>query len=386
MKNKNEKKALHYLEIITAALIIGLLIGLIIAFWLIPDRENSEKEKRSLAKRPEIKTETLLSGEFMDNIESYFKDQFPLRDVVMSIKTDLTVALGKISSQGVYLTKDNNLVEVFKNPGDEKTRADVAAINDFAKNYSDIKTTILLAPTAIAINKDSLREATVTDNQGDYIDNFYSLLSEDISKVNVKEVFQKNKNEMELYYKTDHHWTTDGAYIAYQEYANTVKLEDESVYKKGVVTNSFSGSLVSKSGFTPKQLDAITIYMPEIESNITVNDATENKMTATLYVPEALEGSDPYQVFLGGNHPKLVIKTDAESEKRLLVFKDSYANCFLPFLLSNYAQITVIDPRYYYEDIDLEIKGGDYTDALFLFNANTLSQDKSLSKVLNNVQ
>ena len=126
--------------------------------------------------------------------------------------------------------------------------------------------------------------------------------------------------------------------------------------------------------------------MPDENPLYTVTYDTEQRMTASAYAPEYLDSDDPYQIFFGGNHPKLTIRTAADTGRKLLVFKDSYATCLIPFLIPDFAQITVIDPRYYYDDLDMEILSSGYTDVLFLYNANTLSEDSCLVPVLQNEQ
>ena len=118
----------------------------------------------------------------------------------------------------------------------------------------------------------------------------------------------------------------------------------------------------------------------------TVTYADTLKKSASCYEPEALEGDDPYQVFFGSNHPLFTIDTSAASDRKLLILKDSYANCLIPFLIPHYQNITVVDPRYYYDDIDALMVSGQFDDVLFLYNVNTLSQDTSLKTVLRNRQ
>ena len=104
----------------------------------------------------------------------------------------------------------------------------------------------------------------------------------------------------------------------------------------------------------------------------TVLNVDSGEKTATFYDISYLETRDKYAMFLGGNHAELKIQTTSQSEKNLLVMKDSYANCFIPFLVQNYRTIIVVDPRYYLGDIDQLISDEGITDILFLYNAETL--------------
>jgi len=129
------------------------------------------------------------------------------------------------------------------------------------------------------------------------------------------------------------------------------------------------------------------IYAPDNLKNATeavVNNVNEKKKTATLYDTSKLKGKDKYALFLGGNYPILDIKTTADSTDRLLIIKDSYANSLIPFLIPYYREIVVVDPRYYYDDIEKVMKKDNITSVLFLYNGNTFVKDNSISGVLRN--
>ena len=122
--------------------------------------------------------------------------------------------------------------------------------------------------------------------------------------------------------------------------------------------------------------------MPQPEVDYKVVYADTNAITATLYDKSALESKDHYTVFFGGNHPRIDITTTVENQRRLLIFKDSYANCFVQFLIPYYERIILVDPRYYYDDISILMKQSGVTDVLYLYNLDTFLSDTSLSDVL----
>ena len=162
------------------------------------------------------------------------------------------------------------------------------------------------------------------------------------------------------------------------------KKKDSDDYDIELVSNSFVGALSSESGYKTKK-DKVKVYIPKDENDkVVVNYEEEQKKTATLYESEKLEEKDKYQVFLGGNHPLVKINTASTSGKTLLIFKDSYANSFVPFLTSHFSKIILVDPRYYYEDIDELMKSENVDEVLFLYNANTFFSDSTLAPVLNN--
>ena len=160
--------------------------------------------------------------------------------------------------------------------------------------------------------------------------------------------------------------------------------EDSDDYDIELVSNSFEGALASESGYNTDK-DKVRVYVPKDENDqVVVNYEEEQKKTASLYTSEKLDQKDKYQVFLGGNHPILKIDTTSTSGKTLLIFKDSYANCFAQFLTTHFSRIIMVDPRYYYEDIDELMKTEGVDEVLYLYNANTFFSDTSLAPVLNN--
>lgn len=202
------------------------------------------------------------------------------------------------------------------------------------------------------------------------------------------DILKKHRSE-EIYYHTDHHWTTLGAYYGYQALSKSMKLDTSktSDMKPYAVTNAFNGTLASTSGYETGYDEPIYIYAPDNLKNATeavVNNVNEKKKTATLYDTSKLKGKDKYALFLGGNYPILDIKTTADSTDRLLIIKDSYANSLIPFLIPYYREIVVVDPRYYYDDIEKVMKKDNITSVLFLYNGNTFVKDNSISGVLQN--
>ncbi len=173
--------------------------------------------------------------------------------------------------------------------------------------------------------------------------------------IDVRDTFATHTEDTQIYYRTDHHWTTDGAYLAYKQAVKKMKLTDEVTYKPYVVKNDFRGTLASKSGFVNGVNDAIKIYMPYKDkdyNNSVIYYADTKTKTTEFYQLNNLETKDAYTVFGGSNHPMYTIKTPTKSSKRLLLVKDSYANSFIPFLAQSYREIVVVDPRYFFDNID----------------------------------
>ena len=188
-----------------------------------------------------------------------------------------------------------------------------------------------------------------------------------------------------LYYKTDHHWTTQAAFYVFREAAPSLGIEGEvgENFASYTVSDSFNGVLAAKSGVGLSEKETIEIYAPtQGDDDVVVSYVDEGHKTTTLYDSSKLETRDQYAVFLGGNSSVIDIKTVSPEKKRLLVIKDSFANCFIPFLTPYYREIVVVDPRYYSGTIGDIMDTYRITDALVLYSGNTFFTDNHLSGVL----
>ena len=372
-----------------ALIFILFVFTLAVLFVLLPDQSYSVTEKRNLSKFPPLSAETLTDGSFMDAMEDYAADQFPLRNKLMTLRTAVSRFLGTRESHGVYLSADDSLIERFDTPDEANLTETAGSIRDFAARNKDSRMYLMLIPTAVSIEAEKLPDYALNDDQDAYIDRFSDETGSLVKKVDVRPLFRQEKDNVQLYYRTDHHWTTDAAYLAFGLLKSELKPDPSPSFTAYVVANSFFGSLTSESGFRTKTPDSVTVYMPDETPDdfyCTVRFPDEGVLRATCYDSEKLLGDDPYQVFFGGNHSVIEIETSLDSSRSLLIIKDSYANCFIPFLVPSYRKITVVDPRYYYDDIDLLMAGGHFDEVLFLYNAATLSEDTNLKTVLKNQQ
>jgi len=186
--------------------------------------------------------------------------------------------------------------------------------------------------------------------------------------------------EQSIFYKTDHHWTTNGAYYAYQVLGKQMGFEPKikEDFRIETVTNDFYGSLYSKSGYRHMKPDSSKLYLPEDNGRNSVEYVDEQQRSDSLYVMDNLKKKDKYTVFLNGNHGLIKIATSNRKGKKLLVIKDSYANSFLPFLTQHFQEIYVIDLRYYEGDIKKLIQEQQIHDMLLLYNVQTFFEDPSI--------
>lgn len=346
------------------------------------DKEYSESENRMLAQKPEFSVANLTSGKYMKDMEDYVTDQFFIRDKWINLKVLEDLALGKRESNGVYIGKKDHLMEIPTAPNQKALDNNLDAISNFSASHPDINTVMSLVPNAAYIYDQFLpKNAPVRDQEKD-IKYVMNAVSTSLNFVDLIKTMSSHKEE-KIYYKTDHHWTTLGARYAFDALSTALGIEGSTQeYNIYPVTHSFQGTLASKSGYD-KALDTIEIYVPQgVNTECVVNFIDEGKKTVSVYDSAALKNKDKYEVFFGGNHARVDISTPMEEKKNLLLFKDSYANCFIPFLIPYYRNIIVIDPRYFYDDIESLISDNEITDILFLYNVNTFLGDNSLRDVL----
>ena len=378
---RNYRLFFHRLGLLFFLLPVIVLVSSII----LPDTGFSEKENRILASRPALKLDQIISGVYEKQFETYENDQFPLRDMWITLKATTDRLMGKVEENGVYLGKNGYLMEAFNAPSQTQYDATVNAMTSFAQKHPDLKQYALIAPNSVNILKSNLPAFAPADDQNPWIDKLKdSLTSAGVTFIDIRDTFTDHKAE-DLYYHTDHHWTTLGAYYAYLQAAAVMGIDISSdSYDKAPVSQTFKGTLSAKSGFRSGETDELDVFLPNGDNTLSsvVNYVDEQKKSASFYDTSNLNTRDKYALFFGGNHAQIKISTPTESNNTLLVLKDSYANSFVPFLAQHYRKIIMIDPRYYYGDLEQLLQVENVQEVLYLYNANTFFADTSLELAL----
>lgn len=351
-------------------------IILIILNFVMPKVSFSEQENRYLAKIPKFSFEKLVSGEYQENLESYINDHFVFRNMWIKIKSQEERLLGKTENNNVLIGKDGYLFERFEYTSEaEKNFNDFAKIvNKFAEKQEK-PIYFMLVPNSIYINQDKIPNYAQVPDQNEIINNFYANLNSNIEKINVTEALKKEKDNY-LYFRTDHHQTSNGAYLTYKEFNNAkgIPTEPLSQYNKKIVSNSFLGTFDSKAQILNQKPDNIVVY--ENENNTNLKEVIyDNETTNSIYNESYLNTKDKYSYFLNGNNAKVVVKTNAQNNKKLLVIKDSYAHIMSQFLCNDYQEIHFIDLRYYKKSMSEYIKENNIDEVLFLYNVSNLNTD-----------
>ena len=392
-KNNKQKNRTKYflpggkkqIQAVCAFLFLGVLILSCGVNLMHKDRQMSEKEMRMLAQKPEISLSGIASGRFMEQYEEYVSDQFAGRDTWVRIKTFADSVAGRTKEGGVFKGKDHYLMEDVAVADESDLKENLDAMKNFKERYPDIQMHMMLVPNAANVMEDKLPAFAVTASQSRQISRVKAELGDSYDWIDAEKVLDAHKDEA-IYYHTDHHWTSLGAWYAFQGAKTQLGLDksEEIKMKAYAVSDSFNGTLSAKSGYETDYKEPIYIYLPKSADapQVAVNYVEEQKKSASMYDSSKLDERDQYSVFFGGNHAMIDIQSTQTEKRRLLVFKDSYANCFLPLLAPYYREIVVIDPRYYTGKLSSVMSDKQFDDVLFLYNANTFFEDRMLAGVL----
>lgn len=355
-----------------------LLLGLAGKEALSHQRTYSPVEKRELQTRPEISITKVLDGRFQKKYESYLRDQFPGRDHWVSFQTDMELFMGKNEIHNVYIGKNHYLLEHYteKEFDPQQISKNLQALEKFvgkAKQNADVH--VMMVPTKSWVLRGKLPAFAPHYKEQKFYDALQQKLEKEDVLISVEPVLDAHKEE-EIYYRTDHHWTTLGAWYAYEQYTKAVggDLQRAQGKKKfRCISKDFYGTTYAKINYA-RQADKIEIYEPADKLRVVYNMG--EKKTKTLYDFSFLKTADQYSVFTGGNQAVLEITGGIKNGKTLLLIKDSFANSILPFLAEDYEKLVVVDLRQLNVSGDRLLEMFSPTDILILYNSAQFAQDK----------
>lgn len=367
------KKALW----IEAIVFLAFIFAFFILNTALPDREFSEQENRSLQQRPAFSFDELFSGQYTKDFEAYTTDQFTLRDEWITLKAASELALGKRQNNGMFLCDGGTIIEPYEAPEDGKLEANMEALNKLVAN-TDADVYFALIPGKSDIWAHMLPQNAPRDSEKAAIDYCYSL--SDAVNVDIYGKLEEHSGEY-IYYRTDHHWTTLGAYYGFSALAESMGLDcpDISEYSgRETVSEEFYGTSWSSSGFSWVEPDSMEIFVTEPEGLEITNYPQGSPVEGQLYDWSRLEVKDKYSFFYGGNTPLLEIETGVEDAPSLLILRDSYMDSLSPFLLESYSRIHILDLRYYRASLSDYIAQNGFDDVLVCYSIDNFSTDSNI--------
>lgn len=326
--------------IFTAFISVFFVINLI-----LPDKGFSERENRELTKAPEFTLESLFSKKFGSKFESYTTDQFAFRDSWTTLKARCEFAVGKKENKGVYLCGNDTLIEGYKTSDKKQLDTNISAVKDFSEN-AGVPVYFALVPGNSEINSRLIPQNAPNSSQNEIIDYCYE--KSGAKNIDIYSALADHADEY-IFYRTDHHWTSLGAFYAYEKLMDSMGIAPAplSSFSPVTVSDNFYGTIYSQSGISWVKPDTIEIFIEQDDTTEVMNYSGAEPSEGKLYDYAFLEKKDKYSMFMGGNTPLSTIKTKNTKAPSILIIRDSYVNSLIPFLQNDFSEIHVMDLRYY---------------------------------------
>ncbi len=385
-------------KIFTIICFLFILLFFPVMSGVMPGREFSDMENRKLAQKPLFSVKSFLDGKYQDSYGKWLNDQFPGRDGWSLIAANLQALYGKKDINGVYIGKDGYLLEKYneKEFDTEQIKENIKYLSDFldysVKNYGKDNVYCIMLPSKTEIldkKMPAFAETTGIEETLKTIKTLKNRLEEPDILTDARDILKDHKEEY-IYYHTDHHWTTLGAYYIWAEFARKAgfAVKEPGYYKREIVFDKFYGTTYNKAHINVNP-DNVELFHSPGEERVQINMDNGKKLAASMYFPEeAKKGFNKYEIFFSGNTFKIEISTSADTGKTLLLIKDSFANCFVPFLTEDYSKIIMIDYRYGKTPVkDIITQYKNITDIMVMFNTEKFMQNtklKSLASTGNN--
>ncbi len=312
---------------------------------------------------PQPTVQTIVNGDWAEEIEGYLGENFGYHDSLFRLKSQMDLLLGEKLIGDVYVTEDMLLEKLAADQMQDIPQS-AAVLNAFYEKYH-IPTYFVLIPSASEIYEDLLPANVVKENQQALIRETYAGVETGVRCVDAYHILSSLTDEY-VYYRTDTRWTSYGAYCVYQSAIQKMGMTAVP-YNRYVISHmstNFRGNLYERTLYEDVKSDVLDCYSYENGAAITsviahyADGMTEDRGTQ-LYDLSKLRTDDMYDFYLGDPCAMLCIQTDLDNDRRLLVYKDDFADCFIPFLLQHYSEICVVDIE---ESIEVSERLSDPTD------------------------
>jgi len=367
---------------ITKSPLFLIIFGFIVLYSLLdiftPERKYSEIENKYLAVMPTASLKSIINGEFEAKYENYICEQFIGRDLWINTKSFCETCLLKTENNSIVYGKDGYMFPKFYRFDVEQLKKNMSYISHFADSCST-DVSVMVVPSSFYPLANKVPKGLPSVDENYYINkiNQYFTSYPTTAAINVKDILAVNSDSY-IFYKTDHHWTSYGAYLAYTQFAsdNDFKPFDYSEATPNTV-NDFYGTSYSKSKALFVKSDDIEYF--EFDVKLTADGVEYD----SLYNYEMFDRRDKYAAFIYGNNAYTEIETESDPTKldSVLVIGDSYCDSFIPFLCENYKKIVMVDPRYYNGDYSL-LSSNNFSDILVLYSFENLVSETSVAKLL----
>ncbi len=364
---------------------ILLIFGLAIGIFLSPHPSFSKTENRPLTLWSPPSLKDIANGSFSKHLNSFYTDQFPFRSSFTLLKANTERSLGKKENNHIIFAANGYLIPRYEYTSLTTARENLLALQQFESFISsrDIPLTVAFVPRSIDVMEAAL-PPLYSVSRSAAIFELFSDTQTSISLSLTKALRSAANRGERVWYKTDHHWTVYGAYLAYEYLASELQLlpYSQDYFSPVVVSENFLGTSYSSSGGISDTPDTITLFRYPEDTSYLIQNQETGEISSSFYEFSALQKKDQYQIFMGGNYGRLTVSNPSTEEKpRLLLIKDSFANCAIPFLALHF-DLDIVDLRYYSKSPLRLINSNPYDHILILQGIDTLATDTGLSRLL----
>ena len=380
-------KKIKITDLVTVVLFCLFLLAAGVLTVALPSRAFSQNENRTLMTGERLLSgataSRIFDGGFEADAGDYFRDQFPLRETMLKVKTLSDIALVRMETNGVIYGSSGYQIPRPAQAQRSYTAQNAAAVSLFRQELEErgIPFVFAVAPRPA----DVLVRYYPSAYTGAELENERrELFSAAPFALDLREPILEGIGRGEyLYYRTDHHWTTEGAFRAYTVIAEALGVTPYPIsdFTRETASAAFYGTTYSKtlSPFTVP--DTMEYFRYEGDEDFTTSIADTGVSFSGFYDRCYLEKKDQYSSFLSGNNARVTIrKNGGEDRPLLLLVKDSYSHSLAPFLARHF-DLDLIDPRYY-NDTVARLLDGERPDAvLILCGLDTVTDSAALSKL-----
>ncbi len=341
-------------------------------FWVLPKQDMSELERRKLSDAPKLSVNELFSGNFGKAAETYLSDHFPARSTWVGIYAYTERLSGRTDQNGIYLGANDRLYVAPTTVDESVIDHNCAALTDFV-DKTGLHASYMIVPSVGALDPEGLPTLHAPYRDDEILAHIDEQLS---GFTKIKPILTASH-----FYRTDHHWTSEGAYQAYLACADILgfaPLESSAFTKESI--EDFYGTSYAKAGFWSIAPDTMELWHSNTTLSVEIQDSVMPVPITynSVFFRDALDTMDKYTVYLDGNHARVRLINETQQGK-LLVVKDSFAHTLVPFLAEHYGQIDMIDLRHFRRMPVSEFAAQEgYTDVLFVYGIDTVAASNDL--------
>lgn len=371
------KKTIETITALGFCLFLGLMLLL---FLLLPKRDFSQNEKRYLAEAPALRRDTLFSGRFAEEAENWAADHLPGRDFFVGLNAEYDLLSGRQVKKDIYVGKSGRLYEAPVEKNDAVVVGRMETINAFAAAI-DRPLDFVLVPSAGYVLRADMRRLSDPYPDDAIIAEAYAQAGERVQAFELLPLFEAQEERESLYYATDHHWTAFGARLAAVSWMENKGRQAPAESDCAIRTISgFYGTTYARAALWRTPSESLELW--DSASRFLVENREDGKLHEGLYYEEHLTENDKYPVYLDGNHSLVRVRNlDGEGKGKLLVIRDSFANCMGCFLAEGYEETVLVDLRYYKQPVSELVRCEAFDDVLLIYSVANFMTDSSLARL-----